>query len=78
MENFNTELRENLESKIEMVSNTPVSYTHLIEMYGSDQQWGNPIARFIDNFNQQNPREKHKKSKPRIKFCYGVSWLNYA
>ena len=29
-----------------------------IEMYGSDPQWGNPIANFIDKFNQQNPQEK--------------------
>ena len=29
MENFNKELRENLEGKIELVNNTSVSYTHL-------------------------------------------------
>ena len=30
-----------------------------IEMYGSDPQWDNPIARFVDEFNRQNPRGKN-------------------
>ena len=30
-----------------------------IEMYGTDPRWGNPIARFVDNFNRSNPPEKH-------------------
>ena len=37
-----------------------------IEMYGSDPQWGNPIARFVDEFNRQNPREKHNSGAIRI------------
>ena len=37
-----------------------------IEMYGSDPQWGNPIARFVDEFNRQNPREKHNGRATRI------------
>ena len=35
-------------------------------MYGSDPQWGNPIARFVDEFNRQNPREKHNSGAIRI------------
>ena len=36
------------------------------DRYGSDPQWGNPIANFIDMFNQQNPWEKYKSGSIRV------------
>ena len=39
-----------------------------IEMYGSDPKWGNPIAKFVDAFNRQNPpRGKNNSGVIRFK-----------
>ena len=36
------------------------------EMHGSDPQWSNPIARFVDEFNRQIPWEKRNSGAIRI------------